>query len=38
MERRLRFKTEEGFAEYKGLYAAIMDAATMNTNQSGVSK
>ncbi|GAB6391203.1 MAG: DUF2764 family protein [Treponematales bacterium] len=34
MERRLQFRTEEGFAEYKGLYAAIMSAAE---GQSGVS-
>jgi hypothetical protein len=27
MERRAAFKAEEGFAEYKGLYASIMEAA-----------
>jgi hypothetical protein len=28
MERRALFKTEEGFSEYKGLYAAIMERAS----------
>jgi hypothetical protein len=27
LERRACFRTEEGFAEYKGLYAAVMEAA-----------
>jgi hypothetical protein len=30
LERRSCFKTEEGFAEYKALYAAIMEAAPGN--------
>jgi hypothetical protein len=34
MERRSKFKTGEGFAQYKGLYAAIMDSST----QSGAPK
>jgi hypothetical protein len=28
LERRSAFKTEEGFTEYKGLYASIMEAAS----------
>jgi hypothetical protein len=28
MERRNKFKTEEGFTEYKGLYASIIEAAS----------
>jgi hypothetical protein len=30
MERRSLFKVEEGFAEYKGLYTAILAAASTN--------
>jgi hypothetical protein len=32
MERRSLFKTEEGFAEYKGLYASIMEAGFTEGN------
>jgi hypothetical protein len=47
MERRSCFRTEEGFAEYKGLYAAVMEAAgsgvypqagTSSSNESGEPK
>jgi hypothetical protein len=40
MERRLKFKTEEGFTEYKGLYSAVMTAASdaESRQKSGVSK
>ncbi len=37
LERRSLFKAEEGFAEYKGLYASIMDAAPTSI-QSGEPK
>jgi hypothetical protein len=47
LERRSCFRTEEGFAEYKGLYAAVMGAAgsgafapagTSSSNESGEPK
>jgi hypothetical protein len=47
LERQSCFKTEEGFAEYKGLYAAVMEAAgsgafpqagTSSSNESGEPK
>jgi hypothetical protein len=48
MERRSSFRTEEGFAEYKGLYTAVMEAAVAgdpsaagaspNSNESGEPK
>ena len=47
LERRACFRTEEGFAEYKGLYAAVMGAAgsgalpqagTSSSNESGEPK
>jgi hypothetical protein len=47
LERRSCFRTEEGFAEYKGLYAAVMEAAgsgafspagTPSSNESGEPK
>jgi hypothetical protein len=47
VERRSCFRTEEGFAEYKGLYAAVMEAAgsgafapagTSSSNESGEPK
>jgi hypothetical protein len=40
MERRALFKTEEGFAEYKGLYTAILAAASGSEQnvESGVPK
>jgi hypothetical protein len=34
MERRSLFKTEDGFTEYKGLYAAIMEQAVQNAGAS----
>jgi hypothetical protein len=40
MERRAAFKTEEGFREYKGLYASILEAAetASTSNESGEPK
>jgi hypothetical protein len=37
MERRSAFRTEEGFTEYKGLYASIVEAASTST-ESGAPK
>jgi hypothetical protein len=41
MERRSAFRAEEGFAEYKGLYAAVMEGSSVGAglnSQSGEPK
>jgi len=38
LQRRASFQTETGFAEYKSLYAAILDAAQSGTSRVGESK